>query len=429
MAMVPGDGDIFWQRWLGSVILGTGHIPHALGNEVSSAVGAPWVAHEWLFSTAYAWLQIHGLGLVALAALMACALGAFAVSALRSLGLGASVMATVVVLVLTLVVATPAIGFRVQVVTWLFTGVLLALLPHPRSRWMLLPLTLLWANVHASVILAPVFIAIYAAGRAIDSGTDAKSLGLLAFGAAVLTAASPLGFTLPVYALATLSSPAGPLTNEWKPTADAVVALALLAITAIAFAPRPRVGSGERLIALTLFVMMVGARRHVPLFFILAGPFAAAAFPLKSVALVSRSWLGTAFGAFVATAAFVWIVLTVSAIGPLPSPLPTGAVRSITRLPNARVFCNDFAWCGMLVGAPGVRVFLDGRGDPFPAAVWADYKIIHLEPGWDAALERNHLNTVLLARSDALAPRIARSAYWVRTYRDATYDVYRRARN
>ncbi len=427
MAMVPGDGDIFWQQWLGSVILRTGHIPHALGSEVSSAVGASWIAHEWLFSAAYAWLQLHALGLIALAALMACTLGAFAVLALRSLDLGASVMATAGILVITLVVATPAVGFRVQVVTWLLAGVLLAIVPHRRWRWMLLPLTLLWANLHASVILAPLLIAMYAAGHAIDHRSDAKALGLLALGTAVLTAASPLGFALPVYAFATLSSPAGPLTNEWKPTADAVVALAFLCITAIALAPRSRVGMSERMIALALFVMMVGARRHVPLFFIAAGPFAAAAFPMKSYALISRSRIGSAFGALVAAAAFVWILLNVSAIGPLPSPLPTAAVRTIAALRNARVFCNDFAWCGMLVGRPGVRVFLDGRGDPFPAAVWADYKIIHLEPGWNAALERNRLDTVLLSRSDALAPRIARSHSWVRIYRDATYDVYRRA--
>lgn len=429
MAMVPGDGDIFWQQWLGRVILASGHIPHALGTEVSSAVGAPWVAHEWLFSTAYAWLQAHGLGLLALAALMACTLGALAVCAWRSLDLGASVLATMLALIITLIAATPAIGFRVQVVTWLFTGLLLALLPHQRVRWLLLPLTLAWANVHASVVLAPMLIATYAAGRILDKRGDGKHLTLLAVASAALTAASPLGFALPTYALSTISSPAGPLTNEWKQPADAVLALALVFITAIALAPRARIGSGERLMALALFVMMAGARRHVPLFFIAAGPFAAAAFPLRSYVLVVGSRMGALLGAFVGVGAFVWIVLTVPAIGPLPSPLPTTATRFIASLPSARVFCNDFAWCGMLVGHARVRVFLDGRGDPFPPAVWADYKTIHLEPGWNRALARNRLDTVLLARSDALAPLIARSKSWVRVYRDATYDVYRRAPN
>jgi hypothetical protein len=36
-----GDGDLYWQRWLGTEILRSGRIPHALGPEVTSAVGAP----------------------------------------------------------------------------------------------------------------------------------------------------------------------------------------------------------------------------------------------------------------------------------------------------------------------------------------------------------------------------------------------------
>ena len=427
MAMVPGDADIFWQEWLGRLILTTGHIPNALGAEVSSAPGSPWIAHEWLFSMAYAWLQQHAAGNVALALLMACALGAFAVTALRALDLGASVLATSLMLVVTLVVATPALGLRIQMTSWLFAALLLAILPHKRVRWVLLPLTVLWANVHASVVLAPLFIGIYGAGRALEGRRDGASLGLLAVLCAVLTAASPLGLALPMYAISTLRSPAGPLTNEWKLPADAVLALAIVCITAIAFAPRSRVGTAERFVTLALFLMMAGARRHVPLFFIGAGPFAAAAFPLRSYGLVAQSRLAAALGAFVGIVAYIAVLLNVPAIGPLPAPLPVSATRYIARLPSARLFCNDFAWCGMLVGLPRVRVFLDGRGDPFPARVWADYKIIHLEEGWNAALARNGLDTVLIARTDALAPRIAHSASWLRVYRDGTYEVYRRS--
>lgn len=427
MAMVPGDGDIFWQQWLGVVILTTGHIPHALGNEVTSAVGSPWIAHEWLFSTAYAWLQMHGVGIIALMALMACALGALAITALRALDLGASILSTMIVLVITLLAATPALGLRVQVTSWLFVALLLAILPHKRARWLLLPLTLAWANVHASVVLAPIFIGVYAAGRALDDPRDGKSIAVLAFLSAALTIMSPLGIALPIYALSTLWSPAGPLTNEWKHPADSILALAVVCVTAAAFAPRSRVGSGERLITLALFVMMAGARRHVPLFFIGAAPFVAAAFPLRSYALVARSRWAAAFGALVSMVAFIAVLLAVPAIGQLPAPLPTAATRYIASLPSARVFCNDFAWCGMLVGRPRVRVFLDGRGDPFPASVWADYKTIHLGPGWNEALIRNGLDTVLVARTDALAPRIARSGSWLRVYRDRDYEVYRRA--
>jgi hypothetical protein len=299
MAMGPRDGDIFWQQWLGDVILTQGHIPHTLGTEVTSAIGSPWVAHEWLFSTAYAWLGMHGVGFVALAALVACAIISLALTAWRSLDRGASIVATMVVVLITQVAMTPSLGFRVQIASWLFAALLFAILPHKRSRWLLVPLTLLWANVHASAVLAPIVIGICAFGRALDDHEEAAPLALLTLLTAAATVATPLGLALPAYAFSTLTSPAGPLTNEWQRPPTTFLALAMAFIVAIAFAPRGRIGSGERLVTLALFLMMEGASRHVSLFFLGAAPYAAAAFPLRSYALAPRSSLATALGVLV----------------------------------------------------------------------------------------------------------------------------------
>jgi hypothetical protein len=321
---------------------------------------------------------------------------------------------------------TPSLGFRVQIASWLFAALLFAILPHKRSRWLLVPLTLLWANVHASAVLAPIVIGICAFGRALDDHEEAAPLALLTLLTAAATVATPLGLALPAYAFSTLTSPAGPLTNEWQRPPTTFLALAMAFIVAIAFAPRGRIGSGERLVTLALFLMMEGASRHVSLFFLGAAPYAAAAFPLRSYALAPRSSLATALGVLVSGAAFVTVLFTSHVFGRSLQPLPISAARYITGLPQARVFCDDFAWCGLLLGHRGVQVFLDGRADPFPRRVWSEFRVVRFEKTWNDALTRNGLDTVLVSKEDLLARRISRSGGWVRSYADRDYEVYRR---
>ncbi|MDQ6932007.1 MAG: hypothetical protein M3160_02390 [Candidatus Eremiobacteraeota bacterium] len=428
MATVPGDGDIFWQRWLGSVILATREVPRALGDEVTSAVGSPWVAHEWLFSVAYAWLQMHGLGVIAVVGLAACVMGVLILTALRTLDLGASITSTIAAMVITTLTMMSGLGIRVQIVSWLFVTIFLKLLPQKRVRWILIILTVVWANLHASVVIAPIIIGAYGVGRTLDHRREGLPLALLTILTAAATLATPFGYVLPTYAFSILSnSLIHQLTTEWQAPSVWALLIGLLCIIPIALIPRDRIGSGERLVVLLLFLMMADAVRNMPLFFIGAAPLAAAALPFRSRVLVAESANAVAFGLFVSVGTFVTILLTVHAFGKASAPLPTFAAQYITNLPDTRVFCNDFAWCGMVVGHPGVRVFLDGRADPFPRSVWADYKTIRFESTWNSALRRNGLNTVLVARTDGLTRRLSTSALWVRVYSDRYYEVYRSA--
>jgi len=427
MRTAPGDGDIFWQRWLGGVILANRGIPRAIGNEVTSAVGSPWVAHEWFFSSVYVWLQIHGFVMIALMGLMVCAIGAIALTALRALNCGASIPSTIVTMFIVTLAMIPALAFRVQIISWLFVAVFLAILPHKRLRWVLIVLTIVWANLHASVILAPILVGAYGVGRTLDDRREGLSFALLTVLTAAATLATPFGYHLPAYAFSILSNSLVPLTTEWRKPGLGTISVAFCGLVAIAFSPRNRVGSGERLVTLVLLLMMADAVRQMPLFFIGAAPFAAAAFPFRSASLIADSKSAVAFGLFVSLGTLVTILLTVHALGKPSTPLPKTAAHYITNLHNPRVFCNDFSWCGMIVGQRSVRVFLDGRADPFPRTVWADFKTSHFDAAWNAALSRNGLNTVLVGRTDALRRRISTSSQWVRVYNDRYYEVYRSA--
>ncbi|GAC1593344.1 MAG: hypothetical protein NVS3B28_23190 [Candidatus Velthaea sp.] len=426
----PTDGDIYWQHWLGESILKHGVIPHTLGSEVSSATGAPWVAHEWLLSSALAVLAAHGLDVLVPAICIACTVMVLALAAIRALERGASIVSTMVLLVVTMLMMAPSMGLRIQVFSWLFVALLLFVLPHPRGRWLAVPLTLVWANLHASAVLSPLLICAYAIGRGADERAERRPLVALTALAAAATLATPLGVALPRYAFGMLSNPAVAFIDEWQRPGLPVFALAIACMVAIAFVPRDRVGSGERLVTLALFAILAGSVRQVPIFFIGAGPFAAAALCMHSRNLIAGSKAAVALGAAVSCALFAGLLLTVHSIGRSAPPLPLSAADYITNLPNARVFCNDFAWCGMLLGHSGVRVFLDGRADPFPRRVWSDYKLIRLDSTWNETLARNGLDTVLVGRGDVLSSRIAMSKDWRRVYRDRYYEVYRfRARS
>jgi hypothetical protein len=83
--------------------------------------------------------------------------------------------------------------------------------------------------------------------------------------------------------------------------------------------------------------------------------------------------------------------------------LPVGPVRDvIATRPASRVFCEDFAWCSLFLGTRGARVFLDGRCDPYPDAVWREYRIVlDGDPRWSSVLASYRVDTVL-ARPDGV---------------------------
>jgi hypothetical protein len=71
-------------------------------------------------------------------------------------------------------------------------------------------------------------------------------------------------------------------------------------------------------------------------------------------------------------------------------------------------------------------VFVDGRADPFPPAVWADYDaIVHARPAWRAIVRRYRVDALLVYRGRSL-DRAARAGGW-RIMRDGPVRLFVRA--
>ena len=193
------------------------------------AHGRTWVDQQWLAQLALYELQrLGGLRLVLLvhAALVTLGLGGAAVLARR---LGGSARSTTWVALPVLVAFWPgAAVMRPQSFAYaLFVGVLWVLLDdlrrHSRRVYLVLPLLVLWANLHGSVVVGSALVSGYALVELAGSlwtkprAIHARSLVLLV-APWLCVLASPYAISLPHYYRTIFSSGFGSYVTEWAPT-------------------------------------------------------------------------------------------------------------------------------------------------------------------------------------------------------------------
>jgi hypothetical protein len=193
------------------------------------AHGRTWVDQQWLAQLVlYELERVGGLPLVLLlhAALVTLGLGAAAVLARR---LGGSARSTTWVALPVLVAFWPgAAVMRPQSFAYvLFVGVLWLLLDDLRSPsrrvYLVLPLVVLWANLHGSVIVAAALVAGYGLIELAGSfwtkprTVHARSLVLIVVPWLCMLA-SPYATSLPHYYRTIFSSGFGSYVTEWAPT-------------------------------------------------------------------------------------------------------------------------------------------------------------------------------------------------------------------
>ena len=235
------DGDLFWQRELGNAVLANHALPNALGPEAFAAVGAPWVPQEWLLGVAASVAVSHGaLAVLGIAAATAAVLALFVAAARAARG-GANALCNLVAFLLGYFGIGTSFGIRAQVFAWpLFSSLLYVLdFTDVRAFWAV-PVVVLWANVHASVMLAVPVVWVDSALWIVRRGLgDARARIGIALSVLVplATLATPLGIRLPLFALSFARSPIRQFIIEWRPVdvTDAAVyagALPLLALAA-----------------------------------------------------------------------------------------------------------------------------------------------------------------------------------------------------
>jgi len=425
------DGDLFWQKHLGAYVLAHGALPHALGGETFTAAGAPWTPQEWLLGTLAAVTIAHGtLWMLGAAAGLAVAV-AMLLCARRAVAAGASAAAVAVCVALLFVDVEGSFGIRAQVFAWpLFCALAWLLDRRGRAIFWVFPLVALWANVHASALIAVPLVWIDAAASAVTLGLrDAETRARCVLAALVpfATLLTPLGVRLPVYAVSLLGSPIRASIKEWQPLGwhhdffwYGGMPLLVLASVAIrtSLRERPRDVAWSAL----LLAMTLSAVRNAPLLGFALVPLSArgidallgrfAWWPVDPLRSTGPRRLAAWLTAAAAAAVVVASLRVPAAKGAFAPPVATFA--RVAALPGEhRVFCYDFAVCSIALDYPSLRVFMDGRADPYPPAVWRDFNLIRsARRGWDARLHDYRVDVVVAGAGDALDRAIARSPDW-----------------
>jgi len=294
------DPGTFWHVKVGRQMLGSGEVirtdPFSF-----TRYGEPWVAHQWLAECGMAAVDKLG-GLDALLLVTATLLaGLYTWVASRLLRAGFHLLLAGVVLALVLLASSHQFHVRPLILTIALLGVSFSLLVdveagrQPLSRlWWLVPLVVLWANLHAGVLAGIGTLGLVLLGWSLawalgkDSPVrhprDLVALAALLLACGVAVLANPYGLDLPRAWLKTLAIPLPELIQEHRPLdpttmlgwTTMLLALGYLVALAGVLPKWPRI---TWLIPMVWVVLAAGRVRNCPLFALITAIAAAEVLP------------------------------------------------------------------------------------------------------------------------------------------------------
>ena len=450
------DPDLWWHLRTGEWIVSHHQIPHTDPFSFTRA-GSPWISQEWLSELLFyeIWRWASWPGLIFFSAIVTTA--AFLLLFWRCAAPAHWAAAATVVGALA---CAPAWGSRPQMFTFLAASLWLWLLERGEKRpWRLLwilPLFLLWLNLHAGFALGPALLVAYAIGMMWEglSGDTTREivrlqtgrLGLILAACLALVPLNPSGIELYWYPLRILhSATMRSFITEWRSPdfhRAIYVPLLLLSLTLVAVvALRPRISKARILVPLlATFVAALDAARHVPIFVLLAIPVIAAAAPQPFRIWPSmRTNLAPARFAVIARSLAVlamaglmclqWTRLSQNQHQNEAQMFPVEAIHRLAAA-NAshRVFAH-YDWGGYLIWKlyPDYRVFIDGRADLYGDDLFRQFQdAMELRPGWRRSLDCSQVGAVMVPTSSALAQGLLLDPAWDREYHDAQASLFLR---
>src|SRR6266496_1138806 len=167
------DPDFWWHLKTGQYIIATKTIPHT---DIFSNLrfGSEWVTHEWL-SEVFIYSVFHALGYSGLIVVFSILItAAFWIAYQRCRKRGVHPYVAGLALLLGAGATMPTWGVRPQMFSLLFASVFISFLDRYLRReempsiWWLVPLMILWVNMHAGFALGLVLIALAVVGLLLD---------------------------------------------------------------------------------------------------------------------------------------------------------------------------------------------------------------------------------------------------------------------
>lgn len=452
-SVLLADGDTGWHIRNGEQILATRSVPHSDPFSFATS-GHPWFAWEWLSDVLFAALFRLG-GLKAVTVFCGLVIAASVTVLFRHM-VWRSVSLAVAFPLTMLAVGASSIHYlaRPHAIGLLFFAILAWMIDRDRASpgrpaWWLPLLLMVWANCHGSFLAGLAMLGLWFGESWFRRRADPRNVLRPALVAAVsggATLCNPYGFHLHAHALAYLRSTWIQDTIEefQSPRFRSENMLqyeVLLFAGLMALAWLSRRGEFYPCAVILLWAHeSLASVRHVPLYCLASGPFAASWIEHLWKRVAVRCPRGSFLGAIESVnftwsswsrGFTVWSALFAGAVGAAPFVLrqPVGfpankfpetlVERCLPRFSDRqgvprRIFSSD-QWSDYLIFRfyPKVRVYFDGRSDFF--GPWRGDAYLHLMAGREdspAILAREDIDLALVPRDWALAGILLQDPQW-----------------
>jgi hypothetical protein len=218
-----------WYTLVSGRLIWRSGLPHH-DTLTSLTAGKLWVDQQWLAHLAFYGLWAAGGMALALFTLVVLYTGSFSIIAARARTRHASARSVALVTGVCFLVGLPNTILRAQVPAYLLFALVLVLLlgdeGHASRRvYLTLPLLVLWANTHGSVVTGAALVSVYGATTTATAARRGAGRGPLIRGVVLLIApwacvlASPYGLDLPHYYRSVLDNPTlAHSVSEWGPS-------------------------------------------------------------------------------------------------------------------------------------------------------------------------------------------------------------------
>ena len=449
------DPDVWWHLRTGQLTLANHAVFHADPYSFTRA-GQPWINHEWLFDVLIFLLyRAAGFGglIVTFAAVVAAG---FMLLFWRCPG---RPYIAALITIWAALASAPLWGVRPQMVSFLLASLVFVLRERAANRpalwWWMVPLTLLWVNLHAGYALGIALLAIFFAGEGLDvaPGTTPwpeaaprlRSLGLVLLVCVATVSLNPYGVKMYGYPLATLRSTAMQrFIVEWfSPDFHQAIYIPLLlfllaTMAAVALGPR-KIRAGELLLlCFTMFAALLSVRL-IPIYLLVAAPLVSEAGQRwASRVMSSFGKVGSApstgkalLNATILAACLFFAGLHLRTIVSRQmqaeaDAFPEATVSFLQMHPEIGPIFNSYDWGGYFIWKlyPQQRVFVDGRADVYGDAFLEDYSnTLKATHDWQKTLEQWQIRTVVIPPSTALAAALRGTGRWKAAYDDGRAEV------
>ncbi len=335
-----------------------------------------------------------------------------------------------------------------------------------RGTLWLVPLFLLWTNMHsgflsgtlvlATTYAAEAMVGLFAAGDARRAARERLVWWTgLGFVLLLVTLINPNGWHLLQYLVHTASDPFmqrrttfGWLPPDFLTTGWGWAELAVLLFPVLLALSRHRVSAVALALCVVFLHYGLTGMRYTGLWVVIATPTLASLADATAMASAAKDWLSrntsAGFRAWFATdrspapllSSFAFAVALLVASRWLPPisqiGMPTAALDKLLEVSNGQRVFHDANWGGYLTWygrklSPPFETWIDDRIDVHGQELLVEYRdILNARYGWDAKLEAERINLVCLPLEAEVVPYLRNDPNWVEVFADQEAVIFRR---